>query len=284
MKFTWSSLLFFFLLIAIIVFDAFQHQYYLETFEILGENTQVDLSRLFLHHGVRWFCWALFNIPLAYIAWNIFSNTKVSITQKQWAKIGYAALVGWILSICAISIYSMINETQTFSSKVVADSLAFFAYQKGMAFFTADVMLILALYSKAKNYVIDAQRIELMTLKSDAATSEAQSQIPQLSIKIGNRVKLIPINEVTWIEADDYCVKVHTQTKSYSLRSSLKALEEQLKEHQFIRVHRGALLNFGYLDQVDFDASVVKLQNSSTVPLSRKGAQLLRQTLTASSL
>jgi DNA-binding LytR/AlgR family response regulator len=95
---------------------------------------------------------------------------------------------------------------------------------------------------------------------------------------------LIPLNEVTWIEADDYCVKIHTERKAYSMRKSMKSLEEQLASYRFIRVHRGALLNLGYLDHVDFESSLIKLQDSSELPLSKSGAQVLRKALKENSI
>lgn len=132
--------------------------------------------------------------------------------------------------------------------------------------------------------MIEAQWIELSNLKDTQTTEAEYEKDPQINIKIGNRVKIIPLTEVTWVEADDYCVKIHTQQKSYSLRQSLKSMEEQLSPYQFLRVHRGALLNLGYLDQVDYEQSVIKLQDASELPLSKAGAKVLRKVLKANSI
>ncbi len=172
----------------------------------------------------------------------------------------------------------------SFSINAFSETLLFFTVQKGITFLFAYCLLVLILFNKSKEQVIDAQWLEIETLKTDSSASGTQNLNPQVSIKIGNRVKLISLNEVTWIESDDYCVKIHTEHKSYSFRKSLKSLEEQLAPFQFVRVHRGALLNLGYLDQVDFEQSVIKLQDSSELPLSKSGAQVLRKALKASSI
>jgi two-component system LytT family response regulator len=59
----------------------------------------------------------------------------------------------------------------------------------------------------------------------------------------GRRSVVIPIERVEWIEAEDYCVLVHTGQASYLLRESLRGLEPRLATCGFARVHRSALVN-----------------------------------------
>jgi len=73
--------------------------------------------------------------------------------------------------------------------------------------------------------------------------SEINDKTTILNVKIGNKRRIIPVEEIQWIEADDYCVKLHLENgKSYTMRSNLKALENKLSL-PFLRVHRKTIVN-----------------------------------------
>lgn len=268
----------------IIFFDAFQQQYYLRTYDIIEDGYSISFLELFGVHFLRWTIWGVCSIPLALFSWKIFSQSSSKNNTHLWIKILSVGFFTWILAILLISVLSIANSEEPFSNSNFLSYFEFFVAQKGITFLFAYCVLVLTMYNNAKNIVIDAQWLEINELSTSSKINGDSNLEPQVSIKIGNKVKLIALSEVTWIESDDYCVKVHTSEKSYSLRKSLKSLEEQLAPYQFIRVHRGALLNLGYLDQVDFEASMIKLQDSSELPLSKSGAQVLRTALKASSI
>ncbi|MEP0005248.1 MAG: LytTR family DNA-binding domain-containing protein [Balneola sp.] len=284
MNFRKTTLYFSIFILGIILFDALQQQYYLSTYDIVEDGSNIAFSTLFINHLIRWIVWGICSIPLVIVSWKYFSKSNQQIASARWILIFTVGSIGWLVSIFLISLTSLITNGEEFSVFDLLSTAEFFVYQKGITFIFAYCVLVLTLYSSSKNLVIDAQWIEIKDLKSNTGISNEISHDPQISIKIGNRLKLIPLNEVTWIEADDYCVKIHTERKAYSMRKSMKSLEEQLASYRFIRVHRGALLNLGYLDHVDFESSLIKLQDSSELPLSKSGAQVLRKALKENSI
>jgi len=284
MNFRKTTLYFTAFVLFIILFDAFQQQYYLTTYDIVDGGDRIPFSELFMIHSIRWVVWGICSIPLAIIAWKKFSVSDSDVSTSNWFQISATGFFSWMISILVVSMISILRYADVITVSNILETTEFFVFQKGITFLFAYCVLVLTLYSNAKNIVIDAQWVEIKDLKSNPALNSDSTAEPQVSIKIGNKLKLIPLAEVTWIESDDYCVKIHTEQKAYSLRKSLKSLEEQLAPYNFIRVHRGALLNLGYLDQVDFESSMVKLQDSSELPLSKSGAQILRKVLKASSI
>lgn len=282
MKFKTATLLFTAFLISIILYDAFQQYYYLSTFDILETGSQISITELIFTHCIRWLIWVFSSVPVGLFAWKTFSDSEGQLPSKTWINIGVLTLISWSSAIAVLSIINIYWTGSVLTGSTFSQNYLFFIVQKGITFLFAYSVLILTMYSNAKNMVIEAQWMEISSLK-DSSVPEQKSD-PQVSIKIGNKMKLIPLTEVTWIESDDYCVKIHTKNKAYSLRKSMKSLEEQLAPYQFVRVHRGALLNLGYLDQVDFEQSVIKLQDASELPLSKSGAQILRKILKASSI
>lgn len=63
------------------------------------------------------------------------------------------------------------------------------------------------------------------------------------------RTQVVPVADVAWIEASDYCVRLHTATGAIVHRESLQALERRL-EGRFVRAHRSALVQVALITEV----------------------------------
>ena len=71
--------------------------------------------------------------------------------------------------------------------------------------------------------------------------------LERIAIPDGEGVRVVPVTEIDWIEAQDYYVEVHSGGRGYLLRRSLKQLEERLDPRRFARVHRGAIVNVAFI-------------------------------------
>jgi two-component system, LytTR family, response regulator len=54
---------------------------------------------------------------------------------------------------------------------------------------------------------------------------------------------VIPHDDIVWIEAEDYCVRIHRGGRTVLVRDTLRALELALDVGKFVRVHRSAIAN-----------------------------------------
>jgi two-component system LytT family response regulator len=72
---------------------------------------------------------------------------------------------------------------------------------------------------------------------------ERTPRLTRLLVKTGGRVLFIRVDEIDWIEAADYYVKLHVAGKVHMLRESMSALETRLDPAMFFRVHRSAIVN-----------------------------------------
>ena len=94
----------------------------------------------------------------------------------------------------------------------------------------------------------------------------------RVAVRTGQRVVVINWADVDWIEAADNYVTLHVGRSEYLLRSTLSALEEKLPAHQFVRIHRSALVQVDRVTELvpeshgDF---TVRLRNGSSLSLSR---------------
>lgn len=98
-------------------------------------------------------------------------------------------------------------------------------------------------------------------------------------VRSGKVSDLININDVEWIEAQDYYVKIHTSDKSYLVRTSLTDMQNQLPPQQFIRIHRSYLVNLDCIASIrqkgqgKYEAEV----NNNSLEISRSGLSRLKK-------
>jgi two-component system, LytTR family, response regulator len=64
------------------------------------------------------------------------------------------------------------------------------------------------------------------------------------------RAALIPVEDVTWIEADGKQLQVHTTTATFRIRRPLAELQEALDPATFLRVSRSAIVNVDHIREI----------------------------------
>lgn len=73
----------------------------------------------------------------------------------------------------------------------------------------------------------------------------------KLVVKEGGKVHFLSLNEVIWIEAFDYYVKIHVKDKFFTVRDSLKRLIDHLPTKSFSRIHKSSIINMGHVDSIE---------------------------------
>jgi two-component system LytT family response regulator len=73
---------------------------------------------------------------------------------------------------------------------------------------------------------------------------EAQRKSPeQFLVKKRDRMLLVPVKDVDWIEAEAKYVRIHVREASYLIRDAIAAVEARLDPRQFVRIHRSTIVN-----------------------------------------
>jgi len=270
------------LLASLVIFDAFQQKYYMETFNLTTDP--VDIYLLLQAHFIRWGIWIATSLPLGFLTWKLLRNTPDHISPQSTLRLVAISIASMTLTISMVSLQSMISLSSELALPVFSESFTFFTFQKSLIFLFANGLVILLIHRSIRSkYLID-QNATIHSLKRNEVELTAALQIssnqspPQLEIKIGNKIKTVSTDEIVWIQADDYCVKIHTKDdQSFTIRKSMKALEKELSAFRFVRIHRGALLNLNYLDLIDTESSTVRLSNSDEITASKTGLRSLRK-------
>jgi len=109
-------------------------------------------------------------------------------------------------------------------------------------------------------------------LEQLTGAAPAEGWLGRIVVKTGGRAVLVRVEDIDWIEAADYCVKLHVQGRVHVLRESLQALEVRLDPSRFFRIHRSSIVNLDRVTELQpfFQGEhIVLLRDGSKLKLSR---------------
>lgn len=103
--------------------------------------------------------------------------------------------------------------------------------------------------------------------------------ISRLFVRIGGTLVPLPVEQVSWFEADGDYVTAHVANARHLLNLSLSRLEARLDPQHFVRVHRTHIVNIDQVRAFRRDGRgnlEAELFHGARVPVSRARAQELR--------
>lgn len=126
---------------------------------------------------------------------------------------------------------------------------------------------------------------ETDAIEDNDASEDEQSEIEaieRIAIKTGQKIHVIMINEIIYIEADGDYVKIVTDNGRYIKESTMKFFESGLPASQFVRVHRSYIVNIEKILQIELyekQTQVLKLSNGDQLRSSVSGYKALKDAL-----
>ena len=118
---------------------------------------------------------------------------------------------------------------------------------------------------------------------SDPAAPDA-APAERLVIRHNNRVTLLDVDTIDWIEAADYVVRIHAGPAVHVLREPLNDLEKRLDPRRFFRTHRSTLVNLARVKELQplfHGEYVVVMRDGTHLRLSRSRRDRLEKLLGA---
>jgi two-component system LytT family response regulator len=118
--------------------------------------------------------------------------------------------------------------------------------------------------------------------QTEGAGGGATKYQTRFLIKSAGRVSFLKSEEIDWIGAEDYYVKLYAGRKSHLLRETMNEMESKLDPDRFVRVHRSSIVNLERVRELrqlfNGDYSVV-LQDGTELKLSRSRREHLETLL-----
>jgi two-component system LytT family response regulator len=100
----------------------------------------------------------------------------------------------------------------------------------------------------------------------------ATAPLERLVIRNGPRIATLAIDEIDWIEAQDYYAEIHAGGRTYLVRKSLQKLAASLDPSRFVRIHRKTIVNVRRVKELEpmfHGEYVVFLHDGTRLKLSR---------------
>jgi two-component system LytT family response regulator len=117
-------------------------------------------------------------------------------------------------------------------------------------------------------------------LLETAAASPSQQQ--RIVVKTGGKIKIIPVEDVQYLEASDDYVKIHTKSGVFLKNKTMNFFEQALDPVQFVRTHRSYILNIQQVTRIEpyeKDGHLCILQTGAQIPVSKTGYTRLKEVL-----
>lgn len=111
--------------------------------------------------------------------------------------------------------------------------------------------------------------VNIHTLDSAIKLLTQHKQKPSQFLKEGLRGSIIPIKDITFIQVDGTYSYIHTLSKRYAFKKSLKSIKAELPEADFLQIHSSYLVRKSCIKEVNKEKNVVELEGHS-LPLSRR--------------
>lgn len=136
-------------------------------------------------------------------------------------------------------------------------------------------------FAKALQKMLE-RRSEVAPELLDNAAREMPMQQNRVVVKINGKIKIIPVQDIHYLEAADDYVKIVTAEGSFLKNKTMAYFEKMLDPQQFIRVHRSYILNITQITRIDpyeKESYLAILRDGSKVIVSKTGYPKLKEVL-----
>lgn len=265
-----------------IFFEAHQQLFYARNFNN-GSPVDVTLWDVFVGGFYRWMIWLVLAVPVVLL-----------VLKQPVKKLGMKSITHYFMLVAGILLLNLallalnnVWQSETFYVDY-QEAFEFYFFHKAPIIFVALMFLVILVHFFKNQQELSLSIQELGSLKysnqqlyEQLENETLNDEAMVIQVKVGNRVKLVPLESVVWIEADDYCVRIHDESgRAYTLRSTMKALEQRLPASQFMRVHRKALVNLSAVKEYVFGSKPMIILNEGTeIPLAQSRIKDVRSLL-----
>lgn len=104
----------------------------------------------------------------------------------------------------------------------------------------------------------------------------------RIVVREGGNIRIIPVNEIHYLEAYDDYVKIFTAKEMLLKKKTMNYYEQTLEASQFVRVHRSYIIQLNQLTKIEpmeKETYQAVLKSGAKVPLSKTGYAKLKEAL-----
>lgn len=133
--------------------------------------------------------------------------------------------------------------------------------------------------SKWRSMQISMQK-NTEAMMADPAFMPGQNE--RVVVKLNNKIRIIPFQDIFYIEAEGDYVMIHTPDGRFLKNKTMVFFEKNLDTSRFVRCHRSYIVNIQQISKIEVyekDNHLAILSNGARVPVSRNGYTKLKNML-----
>jgi len=114
------------------------------------------------------------------------------------------------------------------------------------------------------------------------SVSNSPGEQHRVVVKLAGKIRIIPVEDIYYLEAADDYVKVHTREGAFLKNKTMGHFESVLNVNQFVRTHRSFMVNVTEITRIDpyeKDNHLAILKSGGRVPVSKAGYAKLKSVL-----
>jgi len=114
------------------------------------------------------------------------------------------------------------------------------------------------------------------------ALAISPEQHNRIVVKTGNNIRIIPMQEIEYLQADDDYVKIHIKDASFLKKKTISYYEKVMDTSQFVRVHRSYIVQVQQVTRIEpyeKDGHIAILKSGEKIPISKTGYPKLKTIL-----
>jgi two-component system LytT family response regulator len=137
-------------------------------------------------------------------------------------------------------------------------------------------------FQKAVQKYLNQQNNSAAVEQTIETAAESPSQQNRVVVKDGNKIKIIPVHQIHFLEAADDYVKIVSNDGSFLKKRTMSFFEKSLAQFQFVRVHRSFIVNTQLITRIDAyekDGHLLLLTTGEKIPVSKSGYSKLKEVL-----
>jgi two-component system LytT family response regulator len=106
--------------------------------------------------------------------------------------------------------------------------------------------------------------------------------LERVVVKSGSKIHIIPVQDIEQVEAQDDYVMLHTAQGRFMKKETMSAMEQNLPEEHFIRIHRSNIVNVSQIQRIEQygkESYLLILKNGNQVNVSKSRIKDLKREL-----
>ncbi len=112
--------------------------------------------------------------------------------------------------------------------------------------------------------------------------SRSPTQQQRVVVKTAGKIKIIPLDDIHYLEASDDYVRIHTHNGVFLKNRTMSYFEQVLDPNRFVRTHRSYIINVQQVTRIEpyeKDSHLCVLAAGAQVPVSKAGYMKLKAVL-----